>query len=202
VRRRTERVVALRAQGCTQTQIAERLGVAQSAVSASLSAAAARGALDPSSLLGIPAPAATAHENVTAQPTRSRASGLVREAQVRATAIAGHVRVLREAVVDADESTSDPLLAADVADAAAGPLAEAAGVLGYILAHLDATASVVATPANARAPRSGASGAPDHGRCIRRPCTRQMSPTNSASASRRSPACSNRWPFCPRTDAT
>ena len=153
-RRRMTKVLELRAQGCTQTQIAERLGVAQSTVSAHLSAAAARGALDPSSLLGVPAGESSPNGDVfddvlVPALAPSRAHGLLTEAVARSHALAGHAGALREVVVDADEWTSDPLLAADVADAVAGSLVQAAGDLAYVLAHLDAAAPVCDAPESA-----------------------------------------------------
>lgn len=152
-RRRMTKVLELRAQGCTQTQIAEQLGVAQSTVSAHLSAAAARGALDPSSLLGVPvaepSPDGDVHDVPEPALMPSRAHGLLTEAVARAHALAGHAGALREVVVDSDEWTSDPLLAADVADAVTGSLVQAAGDLAYVLAHLDAAAPVCDAPESA-----------------------------------------------------
>jgi DNA-binding CsgD family transcriptional regulator len=151
VRRRTAQVVALRSQGSTQVEIASELGVAQSTVSAYLSAAAARGALDPSSLLGIPEPDEAPVEEVAPGPgaVPSRGQALLAEARTRASALVTHAAALRDSVVDVDEWTTDPLLAADVADAVAQPLLEAAGALAYVLAHLDVGAVASTAPASA-----------------------------------------------------
>jgi DNA-binding CsgD family transcriptional regulator len=151
-RRRSAEVVAMRSRGCTQVEIAERLGIAQSTVSAYLSAATARGELDPTVLFGIPEreDAAPAEHPADEAPGRSRSGGLLIEATSRAGALATHARSLREVVVDADEWTSDPLLAADAADAVGDPVAQAAGDLVYVLAHLDVQPAFVHTPADAR----------------------------------------------------
>ncbi len=150
-RRRTATVVALRAQGRTQVEIAEELGVSQSTVSTHLAAATARGELDTAVLLAAPAPQEP-HDlapSVAEHPGRSRAAGLIAEARARAGALAADARVLREVVVDADEWATDVLFAAEVADLVAEPVGRAAGDLAYVLTHLDAEAVRVHAPADA-----------------------------------------------------
>ncbi|GHS89319.1 hypothetical protein AGMMS50218_15330 [Actinomycetota bacterium] len=152
LRERTARVVELRGAGLTQVQIAAELGVAQSTVSAYLSAAAARGALDPVMMLGVPVGGDRDEDDgaLGAVVEVSRAGALLAEARARAGAVSASARQLREGVVDADEWTGDPLLAAEVAEAVGPVLARAAGDLEYVLAHLDVPAAVGHVPPSAR----------------------------------------------------
>jgi DNA-binding CsgD family transcriptional regulator len=153
VRRRSATVVALRSQGCTQVEIAAQLGIAQSTVSTCLAMATARGELDPVAVLGVPEPRPPVDDTsveTSTVPAPSRAGALIAEAAARAAALSTHVRALRETVVDADEWTSDVLLAADVADVVSTPLAEVAGELEYVLAHLDESPSRLHVPPSAR----------------------------------------------------
>ncbi|WP_158609637.1 LuxR C-terminal-related transcriptional regulator [Cellulomonas triticagri] len=168
-RARQETVLALRAQGRTQVQIAGELGVAQSTVSAYLAAAEARGLLDPASLLAgasaegadVEAPVgesggAGVHDTLPREGSqgagvvaRSRAGALLAEARIRAEALAGHVGVLRAQVVDAEEWTADGLFAADVDVAVGRVLAEVSGELAYVLGHLDRCPESVPVPPDA-----------------------------------------------------
>ncbi|RMI09705.1 hypothetical protein [Cellulomonas triticagri] len=74
---------------------------------------------------------------------------MLSKAGVRAAAVAGHVQMLREQIVDADEWTSDSLFAADVDTAVGDELAKVAGELGYVLGHLDRDAARVPVPGDA-----------------------------------------------------